>query len=62
MESMTRQEREAVEQLALAWNALLNCVSDAQDRQEACVHIHALQRIIMSQPTIRSHPDIFRQR
>lgn len=58
--TLNEAERKALVALAEAWNALCEAVPDIQQRQEACVDIHRLQRLVMIQPVIRGNPDILR--
>jgi len=54
---MTDAEKRAVELLAAAWNAMIDC--GAAD-VEAMAHVHALQHAVMARLTARAHPELFR--
>lgn len=55
---MTKAEKLAVELLAQAWSAMIDC--GAADT-EAMAHVHALQHAVMARPTARANPELFRK-
>ncbi len=62
--SLTDQELKVVEDLGQIWNEICNIVGMEETRQpdldEAVVHVHALQRMVMANAAGRAHPNRLR--
>jgi hypothetical protein len=59
MACLNERELDAINKLSAAWDAMVACGTAGI---EATAHMHALQHIVMAQPTIRAHVDLFRQK
>lgn len=63
-ELLTPLERKVIQHLGLIWNDLCHIVGPGATREydldEAVVHIHALQHMVMAQAAARAYPAEFR--
>lgn len=63
-EALTELELDVIRRLGLIWNDICNIVGTELSREgdlnEAIVHIHALQQMIMSQAAGRAYPETLR--
>jgi len=62
---LTTEEREFVSRLGSLWNDLCMIVDRGATRRsdldEAIVHVHALQHLVMAQAAARAYPNEFRR-